>query len=147
MSVQAWNHPLSIPRTEALALPIVVEQTTSEPTPIWYIHLKPLAYLQHTLVIFTDTTRAYTIHHWPYNHTLGIYRCYVQDCNHKFARFRYVKNKAFSKRLSYVWILSFPTLCPQRTITLNKCHAVRRRFPNLSHRKNRSYLYNIRVKA
>ena len=27
------------------------------------------------------------------------------------------------------------------------CHAVRRRFPNLSHRKNRSYLYNIRVKA
>ena len=25
---------LSIPRTEALALPIIVEQTTSEPTPI-----------------------------------------------------------------------------------------------------------------
>ena len=31
---KAWNHPLSIPRTEALALPIAVEQTTSEPTPI-----------------------------------------------------------------------------------------------------------------
>jgi len=26
---------LSIPRVEALALPIVVEQTTLEPTPIW----------------------------------------------------------------------------------------------------------------
>ena len=28
---------LSVPRTEALALPIMVEQTTSEPTPIWKI--------------------------------------------------------------------------------------------------------------
>ena len=31
---KAWNVPLSIPRIEALALPIVVEQTTLEPTPI-----------------------------------------------------------------------------------------------------------------
>lgn len=34
-SVQAWEHRLSsVPRTEALALPIKVEQTTPEPTPI-----------------------------------------------------------------------------------------------------------------
>lgn len=32
---QAWEHRLSsVPRTEALALPIKVEQTTPEPTPI-----------------------------------------------------------------------------------------------------------------
>ncbi len=30
---------LSVPRVEALALPIKVEQTTSEPTPIRYILL------------------------------------------------------------------------------------------------------------
>ena len=33
--VQAWEHRLSsVPRTEVLALPIKVEQTTPEPTPI-----------------------------------------------------------------------------------------------------------------
>ena len=31
---KAWKRLLSIPRTEALALPINVEQTTLEPTPI-----------------------------------------------------------------------------------------------------------------
>ena len=31
---KAWNFLLSVPRVEALALPILVEQTTSEPTPI-----------------------------------------------------------------------------------------------------------------
>ena len=31
---QVWKRLLSIPPSEALALPIIVEQTTSEPTPI-----------------------------------------------------------------------------------------------------------------
>ena len=31
---KAWKRLLSVPHTEALALPIIVEQTTSEPTPI-----------------------------------------------------------------------------------------------------------------
>ena len=31
---KAWNRLLSIPHTEALALPNSVEQTTLEPTPI-----------------------------------------------------------------------------------------------------------------
>ena len=31
---KAWKRLLSVPRVEALALPIKVEQTTSEPTPI-----------------------------------------------------------------------------------------------------------------
>ena len=31
---KAWFVLLSVPRVEALALPIIVEQTTSEPTPI-----------------------------------------------------------------------------------------------------------------
>jgi len=33
---------LSVPLSEALALPIVVEQTTSEPTPIWIIILRKM---------------------------------------------------------------------------------------------------------
>ena len=52
---------LSIPRIEALALPIKVEQTTLEPTPIDNPY--------HGKENSTDR----------YNHTLGIYRCYVQD--------------------------------------------------------------------
>ena len=31
---KAWKRLLSVPHTEALALPIIVEQTTSAPTPI-----------------------------------------------------------------------------------------------------------------
>ena len=31
---KAWKRLLSVPPSEALALPIIVEQTTSEPTPI-----------------------------------------------------------------------------------------------------------------
>ena len=69
---------------------------------------------------YTSMINAYTIHLWSYNHTLGIYRCYVLDCNRKFARFRYVKNKASSKRLSYVWIPSFPPYAHNVYFILNK---------------------------
>ena len=37
-----------------------------------------------------------------YNHTRDIYRCYAQDFDAKFARFRCVSNTAPSKRLLYV---------------------------------------------
>ena len=33
-TIKAWKRLLSVPPTEALALPTKVEQTTSEPTPI-----------------------------------------------------------------------------------------------------------------
>ena len=43
-----------------------------------------------------------TIRDW-YNHTRGIYRCWVHDHNScEFARFQFVKNRASSKRLNYV---------------------------------------------
>ena len=40
---------LPVPHIEALALPIKVEQTTSEPTPIWYISARQYGYSKDTI--------------------------------------------------------------------------------------------------
>ncbi len=49
MHKKAWNFMLSVPRIEALALPIKVEQTTSEPTPIRYISARQYGYSKDTI--------------------------------------------------------------------------------------------------
>jgi len=66
---------LPIPHIEALALPILVEQTTLEPTPIW----KSLP--QRDLYNTSDCAQKGTIYAYKvstglwYNHTRDIYRC------------------------------------------------------------------------
>ena len=66
---------LPIPHIEALALPILVEQTTLEPTPIW----KSLP--QRDLYNTFDCAQKGTIYAYKvstgfwYNHTRDIYRC------------------------------------------------------------------------
>ena len=91
---------LSIPHIKALALPILVEQTTSEPTPIW----KSLP--QRDLYKTFDCIPMVAIYAYKvsagfwYNHTRDIYRCFVQDQNiDVVARFRCVLNRASDKRL------------------------------------------------
>ena len=93
---------LSVPLSEALALPTPVEQTTSEPKPIWYSVPLRDPINQHTTPQMWGKIRAYKVSTGWYNHTRVIYRCYVQDRILKLARFQRVSNLALSKRLQYV---------------------------------------------
>ena len=78
---------LSIPRVEALALPIVVEQTTLEPTPIWKScpHRDLYSIIDH---IQQDTIYAYKAFTGfdivtPGTSTVD----HIRDNNYEFARF------------------------------------------------------------
>ena len=98
---------LSIPRVEALALPIVVEQTTLEPTPIWKpvplktfinIWLHPKGYnlcLQgfHGMDIITPGTS--TVDH-------------IRDNNYEFARFDSSQTQRQINAFYMSWLSSHP---------------------------------------
>lgn len=65
---------LSIPHIEALALPIIVEQTTSEPTPIWIYKLHAETDV-HINIAPNKIQYEYTQYSTDrYNHTRDIYR-------------------------------------------------------------------------
>ena len=65
---------LSIPHIEALALPIIVEQTTSEPTPIWIYKLHAETDV-HINIAPNRIQYEYTQYSTDrYNHTRDIYR-------------------------------------------------------------------------
>lgn len=79
---------LSIPRIEALALPIVVEQTTLEPTPIEYC--TPMPYRCRLCVLLIS--KGMRIHT-----SRGRLRCFVQDNNFivDLLDVRYVREQSF----------------------------------------------------
>lgn len=110
---------LSIPRVEAPALPIVVEQTTLEPTPIW--KSLPLRDLYNTMIaservqsILTRSPRDW------YNHTQDIYRWPYSRQQLWICKIRLVSNTASDKRLLYVLTLSpsFARLLPRKLFGL-----------------------------
>ena len=111
---------MSVPRIEALALPNHVEQTTSEPTPIWINYNPKETDVNITLhpsgiqSVLKRSQRGILSH--PRTSTLTMFKTWF---TRTLREFRYVSNRALSKRLLYVWIM-FPTLSPP-CIALSHC--------------------------
>lgn len=84
---------LPVPRIEALRLPYSQERATLDPTPIC------------TTYPYDD--RRVCIYTYPWASTVAM----SYDCKLKFLRFRFVKNKASSKRLYYDFVPICPPFC------------------------------------
>ena len=99
---------LSIPRVEALALPIVVEQTTLEPTPIWKScpHRDLYSIIDH---IQQDTIYAYKAFTGfdiitPGTSTVD----HIRDNNYEFARFDSSQTQRQINAFYMSWLSSHP---------------------------------------
>ena len=91
---KAWKRLLSFPFPEALALPNHVEQTTSEPTPIWIIATIRDLYKQRIVPERIQFVLTRSPQEWC-NHPRDIYRWLCSRHDLKcFARFQEVSNRA-----------------------------------------------------
>ena len=91
---EAWKRLLSVPLPEALALPNHVEQTTSEPMPIWIIATIRDLYKQKIVPERIQFVLTRSPQEWC-NHTRDIYHWLCSRHDLKcFARFQEVSNRA-----------------------------------------------------
>ena len=94
---------LPVPRIEAFALPSVVERATSKPTPIC-IHLSQYGYKTPCIA-----QCAIPVKGCEYITSRGHLPLLCSRLCTKFAKFRFVKNKASSKRLYIMSRYLYPT--------------------------------------
>ena len=109
---KTWNSSIVVPRTEALALPITLEQQREA-------HADMLFYTP------TDDAHIYTPpRRLVYNKPVGHLPLLSPECKTKFARFQFIRTKRYNKRLFSIKYTTHPDMTQSAWDSLAKIRII-----------------------